>query len=64
MLAGILDARELTPWKRCPMTFDEWEEHPVDTPEAAEYWKGFDGGMDESFARAQRKAAWKRGINA
>ena len=60
LFAGILDARELTPWEHCPMTFEEWRNGAVDTQESAEYWKGFNGGIDESFAKAQREAARKR----
>ncbi len=56
LVAGYADATNGTPWEHCPTSFDEWRAGAFDTDEALAYWCGFDGGMEQIFANAQRLA--------
>lgn len=56
LLSGFADLKAQTPWAHCPMTYDEWYAGAEDTPESLLYWEGWNGGLNDVYAAAQRAA--------
>lgn len=54
LLNGYADSLALTPWLHSPISFDDWKAGAADTAESSAYWKGFDSGVWDAFAKARR----------
>lgn len=54
VIAGYADNQERTPWKRCPVSYEDWRAGANDTPEVLAYWSGWDAANNDAFAKASR----------
>lgn len=52
--AGYADAQADTPWLRAPISFEAWKTGAAETTESSAYWKGFNGFLEDAFAKASR----------
>ena len=55
--AGYADHQDRTPWKRAPMTYEEWQELGYETPEQSAYWSGWKASLNTTVYRIGRECA-------
>ena len=46
--AGYADYLDGTPWRRSPMTFEDWKAGAQETDESRAYWNGFEAALIDS----------------
>lgn len=50
--AGYADFLDQTPWRRSPVTYEDWVAGAADTDESNAYWSGWYAALEDAIQRA------------